>query len=272
MRRALPALVLAFAACSSDPTPPADAGPADAGATTDLGAPDAGQPDAGAVDAGPADTGTDQGPTVDVGQPDTGPGVDAGEDASLPPGDDGSALDAGHDTGVDVPRVGLDTGPRDTGPVDAQGVQSYPLDPPPGETEVRVLHQRTCPETDGGPCDGLRPIDTATMASCSRMGNRLSFTLRACQGTTCFSVTGAFSDYRTSMGGSVSIFSGVANQGRNLTVRSGSEARVDGVLRQSFHVQFDAPASASVTGITGVPGRTVDPTRGDLWLLGCPVQ
>jgi hypothetical protein len=277
MHRALPALVLALslAACSSDPAPPGDAGGEDTASPVDLGPSDTGAVDTGQVsgDSGRFDAGVDA-LVVDGGvdvslleRADTSPG----------PGDDGPELDTGvdagqPDTGVDVPTVGLDIGPRDSGPVDAQGVQTFPLDPPPGGMEVRVLYQATCPNRDGGPCISP-PVDTAMMGSCSRVGNRLTFSLRACTPNgSCSSVTGAFSDYRTGTGGTVSIFGGVANQGRNLSLRSGAETRVGSTLRQSFHVQFDAPALAGAGGATGVPERTVDPTRGDLWLLGCPVQ
>jgi len=36
--------------------------------------------------------------------------------------------------------------------------------------------------------------------------------------------------------------------------------------------QLDAPPVSGSPGVVGVPGRTVDPALGDLWLLGCPVM
>lgn len=294
MRRVLPALVLAFAACSSDPTPPADAGPADAGATTDLGAPDAGQPDAGNT----ADTAlpADQGAPADTGPLDAGSAVDvspaADADASLPPGDDGSALDAGHDAGpADAGQLdtGVDAGPGDTGGdagadagavvadagrdadvdvprdggVDA-GPVTYDLEAERTGLEVRVLMQATC---DGQPCGN--PLTVAANASCSRTGSRLNFSLRACgapPSTFCLSITGLLPNLPAATGAAVSVAE--AFTGRDVVVEAGAVARG----RQSLRVSFSAPSTASASGVSGVPGRTVDPGRGDLWLLGCPVQ
>jgi len=241
--------------------------------------------DAGPPDAGPLDTGIDAGEPLCVAGSVRACPCPAGRkgrercddprvgfgacDCATPDAGEPSIDSGPRDAGPDIPRVGLDTGARDTGPVDAQGVQSYPLDPPPNGMDVRVLYRRApCPE----PCP-YEAVDTAMTGSCSRTGNRLNFTLRACtRSGSCSSVTGAFSDYRTGEGGSVAIIGGQANQGRNLSLRSGTAGRVEFTLRQSFHVQFDAPELAGIPGVFGVPGRTVDPERGDVWLLGCPVQ
>jgi hypothetical protein len=150
----------------------------------------------------------------------------------------------------------VDASPADAGP------QVYPLDPPPGALEVRVLLRSTCTAQDGGPC-GFDPVTVATGATCTRTGSRLNFDLRAGS-----QITGLVPDYRSNAGASVAVVGGGATQGRNIEVVAGAE--VGG--RQSFRVSFSAPPTPSVAGVTGVPGRTVSPDRGDVWLLGCEVR
>jgi hypothetical protein len=171
--------------------------------------------------------------------------------------DAGAPPDAGEapDVAVAVPDV-VDAPPVDAGP------QVYPLDPPPGGLEVRVLFFETCTGQDGGPC-GVEPITAVTGATCTRTGSRLNFNLRAGS-----QITGLVPDYRSNAGASVAVVGGGATQGRNIEVMAGAE--VGG--RQSFRVSFSAPPTPSVAGVTGVPGRTVSPDRGDVWLLGCEVR
>lgn len=52
--------------------------------------------------------------------------------------------------------------------------------------------------------------------------------------------------------------------------RGAAYAAADGVARQSFHIQFRVPEGTR-PALGGIPGRTVDPAYGDLWLLGCPL-
>ena len=43
-------------------------------------------------------------------------------------------------------------------------------------------------------------------------------------------------------------------------------------LRQSFRVGIATTQASTTVGVGGMPGRTVNPARGDLWLLGCEVR
>lgn len=244
--------------------------------------------DAGPPDAGPPDTGIDAGEPLCVAGSVRACPCPAGRkgrercddprvgfgacDCATPDAGEPSIDSGPRDAGPDIPRVGLDTGPRDTGPVDAQGVQSYPLDPPPGETQVRVLYVETCRDRDGGPCADSVPADQTRNASCRRTGTRLAFAFTPCVSSIpCsggLSVTGDFPDYRSTAGATVTVVGGGPTQGRDFVIESGSV--VEG--RQSFRVSFSAPPTSSVPGVTGVPGRTLSPDRGDVWLLGCPVQ
>lgn len=225
-----------------DDGPPAEDRPAatDAGPVVDVPAP-ADRPDAGAPVDRPAATDVVDAPDL----PDVVLAVDV-----LP---DGATED----------RPAVDAGPQDAGPV------TYPLDPPPSTTEVRVLYARTCASADGGACDAMLS-DTAAGAMCSRTGNRLSFFLRACIGPRggCTDLTGVFPDYRSASGASIAVFDGAATQGRDFVIESGSVAGG----RQSFRVSFSAPATSNASGVTGVPGRTLSHERGDIWLLGCEVR
>lgn len=256
MRPWLTICALLALGCSEAP-PAVDAG-TDGPSALDGGADAAPLPDAPvAVDAGGDAVAVRDVPRADV--------VDAGtEDAALP--DVVLVFDVPRppadapDVAVAVPDV-VDAPPADAGP------QVYPLDPPPGALEVRVLFARTCASLDGGPCDDVAQ-DTAMGATCARTGDRLSFTLRACSPSgTCATLTGLVPDYRSAAGASVAVVWSAATQGRDIEVTAGPAG-----ARQSFRVSFAAPSTTSAAGVTGVPGRTVSPVRGDVWLLGCEVR
>jgi hypothetical protein len=266
MRRALLVAFL-LPACFNDSPPPADAGadavvvdagndapPTDQGAPADVGA-DTGPEDAGQLDAGPEDVS----PAADA----DAPAVDAGQDAGqldAGPEDTGAVdagQDAGRDVGVDVPRdVGVDAGPV-----------TYDLEAERTGLEVRVVYLRTCTSRDGGLCSAdAPPVTVVQSASCSRAGDRLTFSVRACPfPDDCSQLSGMFPSYRNATGAVVGVG---ATFSRTLRVASGPI--IGG--RQSFHVQLDAPPVSGSPGVVGVPGRTVDPALGDLWLLGCPVM
>jgi len=253
------AAVFVLAACASDPAPAADAG-ADAVAV-DTGAEDAGATDAGQLDTGAPDAGAaeDVSPASDA----DASAVDAGQDAGqldAGPEDTGAVdagQDAGRDVGVDVPRdVGVDAGPV-----------TYDLEAERTGLEVRVVYLRTCTSRDGGLCSAdAPPVTVVQSASCSRAGDRLTFSVRACPfPDDCSQLSGMFPSYRNATGAVVGVG---ATFSRTLRVASGPI--IGG--RQSFHVQLDAPPVSGSPGVVGVPGRTVDPALGDLWLLGCPVM
>lgn len=251
------ALIALLAACSSEPAAPgADAAP-DVPAVDAVSAADV-------VDAPRPTDAHDAGGGADV--------VDATSSVDAPLADaidvDAAAVGDGPDVlGVDVADVAdvaavgdvVDAGPVDAGPT------TWPLDPPPSAVEGHVLYQRTpCPE----PCEG--PADTVAQAvACDVTGGRLSFSLRGCiAGGGCLTLTGVFPSVSSDAGATLSIVGALANQGRNLRLTPGQAS----AGRRSFRVQFNAPPVPGFVGVTGVPGRTVDPSLGDLWLLGCAVR
>lgn len=252
MRSLVPVCALLVLGCSE--APPAVDAAADTPATLDAG-PDAGQlPDVPLVVDAPA--------LRDAV-------VDAPDAVAVPDAAREDAVDVQLPDVVDV-AVAVPDAPvvdvtedaaRDAGMVDA-GPQVYALDPPPAVTEVRVLFWPTCHSEDGGAC-GSAPVTTVTSGSCSRTGARLNFTLNVG-----YNITGLFPDYRSTVGASIAVVGGAATQGQDLVVEAGMVAGG----RQSFRVSFSAPATRSVGGVTGVPGRTVTPPRGDVWLLGCEVR
>lgn len=246
MRLLPPVLCLLAFGCSADPSP-ADAG-AD-GVVLDARAED--RPDVPPVDA---TVGTDVVDAVAVADAADAADGDAADVAAVD-----AAVDVGIDTGASPDVVLEDAASADAGPT------RWPLDPPPLTTEGHVLYQRTpCPE----PCDG--PADTVAQAvACDVTGGRLSFSLRGCiAGGGCLTLTGVFPSVSSDAGATLSIVGALANQGRNLRLTSGQPS----AGRRSFRVQFNAPAVPGFVGVTGVPGRTVDPSLGDLWLLGCAVR
>lgn len=233
--------------------------------------------DAGTDAPSALDAGTDAGQAPDVPLVVDAPtsrdaGVDAPDVVAAPDAAREDAVDAQLpdvvDAAVAVPDApvvdaveAVEDAARDAGMVDA-GPQVYALDPPPSVTEVRVLFFETCDSQDGGPC-GAIPITMVRSGSCSRTGSRLNFTL-----DTGYQITGLFPDYRSTAGASIAVVGGAATQGRDFVIEAGTVAGG----RQSFRVSFSAPATRSVGGVSGVPGRTLDPSRGDVWLLGCEVR
>lgn len=301
MRRLLLPFAL-LAACSSDPAPPldasADTGPADTGtdAPRDHGGDDLPVPvdvvDAGDVDTGP-DAQLEDVPAVDVEDLDAAAAdvvdvhlVDAADDASTDASHDAAvdvllvdAVDASADTSLDVPRdegheLGVDAGedaggdvgtdvvdvPRDegvdTGPVDA-GPTRYDLDAARSIFEVHSAFMRLNFSGTRTVCDG------PSNATCSVSGGFVTFNLYGC-------FSGNYLTGRIAVGSGIRAgaldFNG--NYLPTLRITSGTERS----HRQSFLVQFAGPLDGSRDGAEGLPGRTVDPALGDLWLLGCPVE
>lgn len=197
--------------------------------------------------------------------PDAGSGIDAGSDA--PVVDAGNTEAAVIDVPVDVPRdsgtdAGRDAGvdiPRDTGPADA-GPMTYSLDMVRAGLEVRVAFVRVS-------STGSRTVcDAPTSPTCSVSGGFVSFNLHACFGGS--DLTGRVMVGNGDRPSAVAL--GLAGGQFLPTARITSGVEVGG--RRSFLVQFAGPARGSASGAEGIPGRTVDPALGDLWLLGCEVQ
>lgn len=305
MRRLLLALPLA-AACSSDPVP-VDSGPADTG-MVDTGPLDVGPArctpglsttcscgalgtstyvcppsglapavcpcvdvDASATDVpedrpAPADAGSDAGPVdavavgdapavdaLDAGGADAGADVVAVADAvALEDVVDVQLVDVAADrpdaVAVDVPR---DAGAVDGGPV------VYDLEAVRAGLEVRLAFTRVS-------YTGSRTVcDAPSAPSCAVRAGEVNFFLNGCFGGN--SLTGRITTGTGSRTGALDF------NGQYLpTLRIASGAVRGG--RQSFHVQFAGPVSGTLSGSEGIPGRTVDPALGDLWLLGCGVE
>lgn len=258
MRVALALLTLALTACSSDPVPadvpPVDVGTADA--VDVLVAVDRAAGDV--VDAGGADVPV---AVADAGL-DAPAVVDLGALLDVPV----AVADAGVDAGVDVPGVDVvdvppaDV-PRDTGPVDG-GPRVYDLDDVRTEMSAVLLWGLVCASRD---CSNDFCDVTVTPGECRLASDGLHFGLTGC-GTVAglASVGGA---------GTVTISGGGAPaQSSSVATTQGQPYTTGGVRRRNFHVQFAATAGAGSAGATGIPGRTVSPTLGDVWLFGCRVD
>lgn len=302
MRWLLLALPLA-AACSSDPVP-VDSGPADVG-MADTGPLDVGPARctpgmSTTCSCSALGTSTYVCPPSGLA-PAVCPCVDV--DASAPdvPEDRPALVDAGRDAGavdavavVDAPAVdAIDAGGDDAGadvvavadavaiedvvdvqlvdvagdrpdvvavdvPRDAGGVV-YDLEAVRTETSYRVAARETYPSGAAENCEAP-PTDT----SCSVMSGTLRFSVRACG----VYLTGLL-PLSTTTGRVVSIFAGGGGSSAT-TIRLTSGRRIAGSpARQSFHIQVASAPFQGEPGLSGIPGRTVDPTLGDLWLLGC---
>ena len=302
MRWPFLALPLALAAaCSSDPVP-VDSGPADVG-TIDAGPLDVGPArctpglstacSCGALGTStyvcpPSGLAPAVCPCVDVDAALDVPGADVPEDrpaaadvVDVPAADavDAGAADAGADVvavadavaledvvdvqlvdvAADRPDVAAVDVPRDAGPVDG-GPVVYDLEAVRVETSYRVAARETYPSGAAEDCEAP-PTDT----SCSVMSGTLRFSVRACG----VYLTGAL-PLATTTGRVVSIFAGGGGSSA-MSIRLEAGRRVGGSpARQSFHVQVASAPFQGEPGLSGIPGRTVDPALGDLWLLGCP--
>lgn len=184
-------------------------------------------------------------------------GPDAGADAAM----DASGADAG-DVNVPADRpdvVAVDV-PRDAGPVDA-GPVVYDLEAARAETSYRVTYRRIS-KGSGSTTDCDAP---PTATSCSITSGTLRFSLHTC--STDFTGTLPLS---TTTGRVVSIFAGGGGSSATVVQLTSGRRVVGSPARQSFHVQIAAPVQNNEPGVTGIPGRTVDPALADLWLLGCP--
>lgn len=247
------AAVFVLAACASDPAPAADAG-ADAVAV-DTGAEDAGATDAGQLDTGAPDAGAaeDVSPASDA----DASAVDAGQDAGqldAGPEDTGAVdagQDAGRDVGVDVPRdVGVDAGPV-----------TYDLEAERTGLEVRVVYRVV---GRGGQTVDCTSPPTSASCSVTESDNTLRFNVGSCGDARLVGLVPLGRSGRlVQMLYTGNVTNVVDPPLRRGAVRGG---------RQSFHIQASATPTTQGEGVAGIPGRTVDPSLGDLWLLGCPVM
>ena len=143
--------------------------------------------------------------------------------------------------------------PQDAGPV------LYDLNAVRTGLEVRAVYRRVSSE-GALDCEGA-----ADMTSCFVSSNTLSFSLRACGRT----FTGLV-PLGTTTGRLVVVTPGAprATNDFNPVVVAGTGVGA----RQGFRIGVSAPQDEATPGVTGIAGRTVDPMRGDIWLLGCEVR
>ncbi|MFO0629658.1 MAG: hypothetical protein U0325_29045 [Polyangiales bacterium] len=270
----LPLCALLALGCASNP-PPTDAGtdtPAPLDGGTDV-APPEDRPaalDVVAVDM-PDVNQTEIAPMVDAPDVvDAGGGEDAPDAVAVV---DAPAMDAPDVVTADTPDVAVAVvdvvqladvvdaaadAPRDTGPADA-GPVLYDLNQARGALEVRAAFKRTLPDGTVTVCDGA--VD---MTGCEVSGGALRFSLRSCSLT--FT---ALLPLGSSTGRVVTVTGGAGGSPVDVSpvVVSGSPG-----LRQSFRVGVTTTRTTNTVGVEGLPGRTVDAARADLWLLGCEVR
>lgn len=304
MRWLLLALPLVLAACSSDPVP-VDSGPVDAGWPWADGSLDAGTRCAPGMSTtcsrGTLGTSTyvcpPSGlapavcPCVDVDAALDVPGdsptlVDAGSDAvAVADAPAVDALDAGGaDAGADAVAVGdavaledvadvqlVDVAadrpdvvavdvPRDAGAVDG-GPVVFDLEAVRTETSAVLLWGWTCSVG----CEGTFCDATTTPGDCRLASDGLHFALSRCGSVTGLTRAGGVGTVTISTGGAPA-------QSSAVVTTQGAGYMAGGVARRNFHVQFAAPPGGGSDGVTGIPGRTVSPSLGDVWLFGCRVE
>ena len=278
LRPWLPLCALLALGCASNPSP-TDAG-TDAPAPLDGGA-DATPPDdrPAALDVVAVDTpdvrmSTDPVPLGDV--VDVVDVVDAGEDApDAVAVVDVPAMDAPDATSADVVDVAVAVAdapdvvqladvvdaaadaPRDTGPADA-GPVAYDLNQARSALEVRTIYS-DLGSTVGTACDAM-----PTAVTCRVESGTLHFGIDGACGRTFTGVV----PLATATGRVVSASSTQPAYDYSPVVVVGAPR----AGRQSIRLGVAAPRPPTGAGVAGVPGRTVDAARGDLWLLGCEVR
>jgi hypothetical protein len=273
MRPWLPVCALLALGCASTP-PPTDAG-------TDTPAPLDGGTDAAPPEDRPAALDVVAVDTPDVNQTEIAPMVDVvdaggGEDApDAVAVADVPALDAPDVVTADTPDVAVAVAdvvdvvqladgvsdaptdaPRDTGPADA-GPVLYDLNQARGALEVRAIY------SDVGSSVGTRCDVVAAVASCRVESGVLRFGAEACGRSFSGEVPLA-----TTTGRVVSVSSTQPAYDYSPVVVVGAAQ----AGRQSIRLGVAAPRPSTGAGVAGVPGRTVDAARGDVWLLGCEVR
>jgi hypothetical protein len=200
----------------------------------------------------PADDAGDAGGTTDVQvDGDAAPPVDAwGSDDAVPlvdTGTDAAVVDAGGDAA------------HDTGP-------TFPdLNATHTSLQMSALWE-SVPASGTG--DVFSMVDQS-MSGCGPISGMQQFSVRVCVGSACDTLTG-FLPPGTESG----TYFYPTGQSVHLpyAVQSGPAYGVTGSRRQNFHVQFSFAPNSTGYGAGGVAGETMDPARGDVWLLGCPLQ
>jgi len=226
----------------------ADAGPADGGAP-DGGAPDGGAPDAGAPDAGAPDSGS-PGTCGAVGSESTASMCADGVDNDC----DGFADCAD----LDCPASAC----RGDGGADATAAGPVVFDLEVTRTAVEYAGRYRRTIGDAGQLDC---VAAPTATSCSVTAGTLRFAFTQCGvdfvGT--FTVPPGTDDRSLSLG-----IGGATHLAPSPTISVGP-LLAGTPVRRSFHIQYARTVDGAAPGAEGIPGSTVDPARGDIWVLGC---
>jgi len=194
------------------------------------------------------------------------PLADGGADVPADTGSDVQNADSGSDTPVPIDAPG-DVQASDA----ADAADAGPID-------YDVTHEYPRLSIFAGFRSGADYVHTAAPLACSTSGDggNVTFSLRACvEGSSvCLDVNGTIPAGSDGGGASVT-FRGAG--GATLTTTDVHVARgpVYGdstSFLQSVHVTVRAPGANGIADVTGIPGRTLSPDYGDLWLMGCPFR
>lgn len=255
-------LAIVLGACGTTPAPTDVVAPRD---TVDARVADV-SPDV--FDAAePVDAGADSSPMTDIVE--DVPGLDVAmldivEAATPADVVDVTAPDAQPDVQPDVPTDVPPTYP------DLNGFY-YPT------IEFRSAFRLSCDPSISGcaPSDQtiVSPREMTTNTGCSFVQGHVNYYVWVCDDdhSTCVAVSGHV--YETVGGGATTVefASGTRSAETIVTTRSARYASGTGAS-QNFHIQFSMAATPTARGAVGIPGTTVDPALGDLWLLGCRLQ
>lgn len=152
---------------------------------------------------------------------------------------------------------------RDAGAPDA-GPMRYDLAAMPSVPEIHGLYGLACAD-----CGGVA-LESTTPASCTWMtdasGPHVAFGFHACSPLGCEDIAGGVFETNALGTTNVTRITGAVTYPMVTLTERGSRYTAGGHARMNFHIEFRSPS------VTGVPGRTVSPTDGDIWLLGCPLN
>ena len=146
------------------------------------------------------------------------------------------------------------------------------LDAPRTSVEVRTLYTAIEPRCSSDCRNVIETTDPRATCAVNARAGTLTFTAYGCVGSLCSQILASL-PLASGTARSVTVVgpSGQAGSGLRVEVEAGTAYTAD-VRRQGFRVGFAVPETTPIGGVTGVPGRTIAPDLGDVWLLGCPVS